>query len=813
MNARPLVNDFSGGEISPRLEGRVDLALYHKSAKELTNWFPRAIGGGSKRAGTAYIANTLSNAAARLIPWTISSTLNFMVELTALHLRFYCNDALVTVSEGGAAVDITTVYLATELFEIKYAQSRNELVLVHPAHPPVYIRYISGSATAAVFDYTINDQSFAGNAAEWTAPTTDLPYTVDDLWEKIVLWCVPNKVYPATGTFAGKACTYVEHRDNYLILTLATGTFASIGTHTNTTLTGFSGLVVNSLAGVRVSGTDIPSGAYIVSNTATEAILSIAATGTHTITLTRGDLWIAKTTSYVHQGSLSVDLRPFIGTGNYPSCAFFFSGRLWMGGSDNDPETLWGSKIWDFRNFVLYETLEYTASEETDANTTNHTGETTLGGTTIASLTGTPAENSLVGKYVTSPNCAYGSQVLSNTTTSCVINLGAIAAGTAEVHFSDWKDYAITEYADVVRTTQQIAAANAVRIRLATEENERIVWIACKDNIYVGTSSSEWVIAGATDATRIEAQLVSRYGSYNIQARFVADAVVYVSASSRHVRQLSAQGTSLTAWADHMIKAGVTQMDFQQAPEVALWCVLKDGTVARCLFELEQGATAWMRFEVRSGDLVESVCVVPGADRDEVYFVVKRTVNSAVVRFIEKLKENTDATYATQWYLDAAAYKGASSFTTFSGLTHLASQSITLRHGTSLTDGVVETVIVSAGGVATLTTAATWCYAGLGYETRLRLPRIEFTETEGLKKAIGTVFFRLYRCANFTLRRSTDVSLPIVPVVLGTDCYSGPFPLTTDFPTGTDADLVIDSNDPVPLGIQTIVPEIAVGEA
>lgn len=69
-------------------------------------------------------------------------------------------------------------------------------------------------------------------------------------------------------------------------LTLLTRTWASIGTHTNTTLTGFSGLTVNALAGVKVSGTGIPAGAYIVSNTATEATLSAAATGTATITLT-----------------------------------------------------------------------------------------------------------------------------------------------------------------------------------------------------------------------------------------------------------------------------------------------------------------------------------------------------------------------------------------------------------------------------------------------------------------------------------------------------------------------------------------------
>lgn len=63
-------------------------------------------------------------------------------------------------------------------------------------------------------------------------------------------------------------------------------TWTSLTSNSTTTITGFSGLTVNELAGVYVTGSGIPTGAYIVSNTATEATLSAAATTSVSGTLT-----------------------------------------------------------------------------------------------------------------------------------------------------------------------------------------------------------------------------------------------------------------------------------------------------------------------------------------------------------------------------------------------------------------------------------------------------------------------------------------------------------------------------------------------
>lgn len=40
------------------------------------------------------------------------------------------------------------------------------------------------------------------------------------------------------------------------------------------------------------------------------------------------------------------------GVGNYPSAVSFFQGRLWWGGTPNQPQTIWGSKSGDFENLT-----------------------------------------------------------------------------------------------------------------------------------------------------------------------------------------------------------------------------------------------------------------------------------------------------------------------------------------------------------------------------------------------------------------------------------------------------------------------------
>ena len=830
MTIRPVLTDFSAGELSPKLSGRVDLPIYSKGAKELTNFRVEALGGATKRPGTAFYSGTTANKVARIIPWVIDDETTLLLELTATATP---GEGLITIFGLTYSQPLTHPYVVTELMEVQYEQTYREIYMVHPDHAPVFLRWASGAPSAAVFEFDDDLQTMGSNLIEWIAPT-ETPYEIYDFWDKTATWMFSRKVYPTTSpTFAGRTCTGVERRDNIVILTFATPiTHASIGTNNNTTLSGFSGLVVNSLKGFYVSGTGIPDGTYIVSNISTEVTLSAAVSGYDAITLTRSGLRMARGSTYIHQGTVTVDMRPFIGSGNYPSVAFFHSGRLWMGGSTNEPTTLWGSKPNDLMSFNLFEELVYDTQVKTDPKLALFGSNSGAPGTTatatpkvITGFTGLTI-NALAEKYVTGLNIAYGTKVVSNTATTVTVDIDCLAAGTCFMRFTAWKDANVAEYETSEGMTQQVGPGSAIRIKLATEEDETIRWISGKDSLVVGTSSSEWAIENAHNAVEVRAAMISRYGSANIQARMVGASLLYVSASSRHIRQLSADlAPPLTAQAAHMIASGIVQIDFQQAPDVALYAVLANGEMVRCIIDQSLGVMAWDRIRLRTKttagvalatpDTILSVAVTPGATRDYVYIVTKRTIAASTAYNIELFNENEDSVVTTRVYLDLSVQKGpTAAFTTVTGLAHLNNHICTYR--ALLADGVTwsEGTVSPSGGTATIPSSV-YAIVGLAYDAKLKTMRIDSRDTEGLRKQVGEIFFRLKDSYGFTLSWGAEAgqsTVAVVPSVASTlPLYTGPLQLTSDAASGFDAELTIESSSPVPIGIQTIVPVIEIG--
>ena len=102
------------------------------------------------------------------------------------------------------------------------------------------------------------------------------------------------------------------------------------------------------------------------------------------------------------------------------------------------------------------------------------------------------------------------------------------------------------------------------------------------------------------------------------------------------------------------------------------------------------------------------MAAIPGADRDEIWCVVKRNINGADVRFIELL----DPTI----YTDAALTgKSVTAKTLWTGLTHLIGETVTVNADSA----PVGTFVVDGSGQITLTTAAFAVEVGLAYTPTL----------------------------------------------------------------------------------------------
>jgi len=127
------LTNFTGGELSPRLDGRNDLTKYASGCKTLENMVVYPHGSAARRPGTQFVSEVKdSTKKTRLVPFEFSTTQTYMLEFGNQYIRFYKDNG--QILSGGSAYEIATPYLEAELFDIKYAQSADVMYICHPNH-------------------------------------------------------------------------------------------------------------------------------------------------------------------------------------------------------------------------------------------------------------------------------------------------------------------------------------------------------------------------------------------------------------------------------------------------------------------------------------------------------------------------------------------------------------------------------------------------------------------------------------------------------------------------------------------------------
>ena len=127
------LSNFTAGELSPRLDGRNDLAKYSAGCATVENMVIYPHGAAARRPGTQYVASVKTPAAkTRLIPFEFSTEQTYILEFGNQYIRFYRNNG--QIESSGSAYEISTPYLTAELFDIKFAQSADVMYITHPNH-------------------------------------------------------------------------------------------------------------------------------------------------------------------------------------------------------------------------------------------------------------------------------------------------------------------------------------------------------------------------------------------------------------------------------------------------------------------------------------------------------------------------------------------------------------------------------------------------------------------------------------------------------------------------------------------------------
>jgi len=167
-----LNTNFTAGEISPQLYGRVDVARYQNGARRMRNAVPQIYGGGRRRPGTIYVGPVKDHAdATRVIPFVLNATTAYIIEAGDLYLRFYKDNAIL-----GAPYEIVSPYSSSAIFDVDYTHGEDTMFLFNTAVAPqqlVRVADTNWTLGAATFVNTPFEEPGTYPASTLTASAKD----------------------------------------------------------------------------------------------------------------------------------------------------------------------------------------------------------------------------------------------------------------------------------------------------------------------------------------------------------------------------------------------------------------------------------------------------------------------------------------------------------------------------------------------------------------------------------------------------------------------------------------------------------------
>ena len=261
-----------------------------------------------------------------------------------------------------------------------------------------------------------------------------------------------------------------------------------------------------------------------------------------------------------------------------------------------------------------------------------------------------------------------------------------------------------------------------------------INWALSLQRLLVGAEGKEISVrSSALDTpltpTDFNMKDASTQGSSAIEAWKIDQKGVYVQRNGIKVYELTFDiqtydynSNDLTEMCPELGSAGIVRMDIQRQPDTRIHCVLADGTAMIAVYSKQEDVLSWQTYS--TDGYVEDVVTLPSVintTEDQVYYVVRRTINGATVRYLEKWAKETECRGATvSKNLDShITITNSPASTTVAGLTHLIGKSVVVwADGVPVLDANddPQTYTVDGSGQITLSAAASSITVGLYYE-------------------------------------------------------------------------------------------------
>lgn len=808
---------LNGGEYSPFMDARIDLAKYSTGNQVLENFLITPYGALIRRPGTEFLGEAkYPYLKCRLWGFNFSTTTTFVLEFGELYCRFWSNGFQVRKSE---APPWTT---ATDYNVGDYAK-----LLVGNL-----IYYCVAAHTSGVFATDLA----AGRWVQQDILEVPTPYHVEDLWDlqfqpiNDLIYIVHPNVHPMILTrLADNDWTlrYVEWDfpptlpENITSIRISSSAIAEGDT---TILTATSGIFQAGHVGSwwtlahRRSGED-------------ESFVEVELNDDDHISSGLRVLGSWEFTTFGTWSGMVAIYRQVLGTG------------IW------EPIRTYNANIVGQRNIsaigneereaILRIAFQTNGDIGTDGMARLELGESKYYGIVqIIEFTNSTTVTAIVKKSIWSTN---QTMFWSEGAYSGVQGFPrAICWHQLRLMFGGTKRAPLSVFGSVVDDFQNFRlgsdADDAISFTISSRESSPIQWMCPqKKVIVIGTASGELQLGGEDDTqamgpTNVESHNESSHGSAHVQAMLVGEVIMFIQRQGKKIREYSFDftkdgwmGPDLTILANHIAGPGSRFIEFcfQQQPDATLWLPISSGNyLAGMTYEREQNVVGWHRHTTYAGVFESCANVFGGTGSDEVWLAVHRNINGIDKRYIERFQPDHRTAVEMEdklnfWYLDCAVRRTFASPTTLiTGLSHLEGHTVSV-----MVDGAAQPDRRVVGGQITLENRGSNVLVGLAYNSVAKPQKFNLNSRDGTiigrPARVHRACFRLYKSLGleFSSNGEWDQWTQVEfrkdgdPMDESPPMFTGDKVIAVDGPYQPAGELWFRNAGPFPLNILAVVPE------
>ena len=781
------LTNFTGGELSPRLDGRTDLTKYTSGCSTLENLVVYPHGSAARRPGSTFIAEVANSAnKTRLIPFEFSTTQTYMLEFSNLKMRVYKDSG--SVLEGDKTISAITKANPAVVTATSHGYSNGDEVLISSVGGMTEVngkRFLVADKTTNTFELQdkdgvdINSSAFTAYSSGGVANKVfelATPYTTAQLFD-IKFAQSADVMY----------ITHPEHeveklsRTGHTAWTLTdvdfTGGPFMDANITTTTLNPGSHTVGTGVALVASAVTGINSGSGFLSTDVGRLvnfrdgygkITGVTDTTNATITIIK-DLGSAT-------ASADWSLGAFSDTTGHPSCVTFFEQRLVFAGTTSQPQTIFFSKSGDYENMDANiggtvaddDAIIYTiASNQVNAIRFMTATRTLILGTAGGEFT---VSGGGTDSAVTPTNILIKKQ--SNHGSA---NVDAIAVGNATLFLQRAKrkirelayNFDVDGYIapDMTILAEHITEGGLTQIAYQQEPNQ-IVYGVRGDGELVGltyqreqqvTAWHRHIFGGrfgvATITVSDYANIVN--GTKLTLTKSDGTTVDFTSTTGTAGTNEFKTETNNNTTATNLKTAINAHANFTATVNSAVVTITETAHEATGYLTIKSFDSTRLTITSEGKAVVESAAVIPTDDTEyQVYVIIKRTVNNITRRYVEFLNvfhfDQTDNSSFN--FLDSELSYNGSAVSTLSGLDHLEGQVVSI-----LADGATHPNRTVSSGSITLDRSAKSVKVGLAYTSLLQTMRLNAGSQNGTSQG------KTKRIYDITVRMFETIGVEVGP--------------------------------------------------